>query len=155
MGEMIHKFGYFPVKCTFKIPAYLTIQPNMTKTRIYKILTYCIASVWVAIVLFCKVLNLIPRHEQIVASMLGDDYCRPLTMLIGLAEIMMAFWILSGYKTKLNAITQITMVAVMNTLEFIIVPDLLLWGKLNSLFAFIFILGFYYNEFYLNKKQLK
>jgi len=32
---------------------------------------------------------------------------------------------------------------------------LLLWGKLNSLFAFIFILVVYYNEFYLNKEQLK
>ena len=67
----------------------------------------------------------------------------------------MAVWILSGYKTKLNAIAQITIVATMNTLEFILVPDLLLWGKLNSLFAFIFILVVYINEFYFNKKQLK
>jgi len=75
-------------------------------------------------------------------------------MLIGLSEIIMAVWILSGYKTKLNAIAQITIVATMNTLEFILVPDLLLLGKLNSLFAFIFILVVYFNEFYLNKKQL-
>lgn len=127
----------------------------MTKTRIYLILTYCIATVWIANGLFCKVLNLVPRHEQIVARILGDDYSRPLTILIGLSEIIMAVWILSGYKTKLNAITQILVVATMNTLEFIFVPDLLLWGKLNSLFAFIFILVVYYNEFYLNKKQLK
>lgn len=67
----------------------------------------------------------------------------------------MAVWIVSAYKTKLNAIAQIAVVAAMNTLEFILVPDLLLLGKLNSLFAFIFILVVYYNEFYLNKKQLK
>jgi hypothetical protein len=78
-----------------------------------------------------------------------------LTVLIGLSEIIMAAWILSGYKTKLNAIVQIGVVVMMNTLEFILVPDLLLWGKLNSLFAFIFILVVYYNEFYLNKKLLK
>lgn len=67
----------------------------------------------------------------------------------------MAVWILSAYKTRLNGIAQIAVVATMNTLEFILVPDLLLWGKLNSLFAFIFISVVYYNELYLNKKQLK
>jgi len=127
----------------------------MTQTRIYKILTCCIATVWIANGLFCKVLNLVPRHEQIVARILGNDYSRPLTIIIGLSEIIMAVWILSGYKTKLNAIAQISVVATMNTLEFILVPDLLLWGKLNSLFASIFILVVYFNEFYLNKKQLK
>ena len=127
----------------------------MTKTRIYKILTYFTATVWIGNGLFCKVLNLVPRHEQIVARILGDDYSRPLTILIGLSEIIMCIWILSGYKTKLNAIAQITIVATMNTLEFILVPDLLLWGKLNSLFAFIFILVVYFNEFYFNKKQLR
>lgn len=118
-------------------------------------MTYCIATVWIANGLFCKVLNLVPRHEQIVARILGEDHSRLLTILIGLSEIIMAVWILSSYKTKLNAIAQIVVVATMNTLEFILVPDLLLWGKLNSLFAFIFILVVYFNEFYFNKKQLK
>ena len=127
----------------------------MTKTRIYKKLTYCIATVWIANRLFCKVLNLVPRHEQIVARILGDDYSRLMTILIGLSEIIMAVWILSAYKTKLNAIVQIAVVATMNTLEFMLVPDLLLWGKLNSLFAFIFILVVYFNEFYFKNKQLK
>lgn len=40
----------------------------------------------------------------------------------------------------------------MNTLEFILVPDLLLWGKANAIFAFILILVVYFNEFYLNKQ---
>ena len=128
-------------------------QPTMTSIR--KILTYCITTVWIANGLFCKVLNLVPRHEQIIARILGDDHSRLLTILIGLSEIIMAVWILSAYKTKLNAITQIVVVATMNILEFILVPDLLLWGKLNSLFAFIFILIVFYNEFYLNKKLLK
>lgn len=123
--------------------------------RIPKLITYCIATVWIANGLFCKVLNLVPRHEQIVARILSDEYSRLLTILIGLSEIIMAVWILSGYKTKLNAIAQIAVVAIMNSLEFILVPDLLLWGKLNSVFALLFILIVYFNEFYLNKKQLK
>ena len=122
---------------------------------IHRILTYCIATVWIANGLFCKVLNLVPRHEQIVARILGGDHSRLLTTLIGLAEIIMAIWILSAYKSRLNAITQISVVATMNTLEFFLAPDLLLWGKLNSLFAFIFIIAIYYNEFYLNKEQPK
>ncbi|WP_140485974.1 DoxX-like family protein [Flavobacterium sp. GSA192] len=118
-----------------------------------KILTFCIATIWIANGLFCKVLNLVPRHEQIVARILGDNFAKPLTIIIGFLEIIMAVWILSGYKTKLNAVTQILVVATMNTFEFILVPDLLLWGKLNSLFAFLFILVVYSNEFYLNRKQ--
>ncbi len=124
----------------------------MTNRKFYKILTFCIATVWIVNGLFCKVLNLVPRHEQIVARILGDDYSRVLTVLIGLSEIVMAIWVLSKFKSRLNAITQIVIVGIMNTLEFILVPDLLLWGKLNSLFAFIFILVVYFNEFYLNKK---
>ena len=126
----------------------------MTNKRIYKILTYCIASVWIANGLFCKVLNLVPRHEQIVAKILGDDHSKLLTILIGLSELIMAIWILSGYKTKLNAIAQISIIVTMNTIEFILAPDLLLWGKLNSLFAFLFVLVVYFNVFYLNRKQL-
>lgn len=125
----------------------------MNNIKIHKILTYCIATVWIANGLFCKVLNLVPRHEQIVIKILGNEFSRPLTILIGLSEVIMAFWILSGYKNKLNAIVQIFVVVIMNMLEFLLVPDLLLWGKLNSLVAFLFILVVYFNEFYLNRKQ--
>lgn len=126
----------------------------MANRIIYKIVTYCIAAVWIANGLFCKALNLVPRHEQIVARILGDNHSRLLTILIGISEIIMAVWILSGYKTRLNTIVQIVIIASMNMLEFILAPDLLLWGKLNSLFAFLFILVVYFNEFHLNKKQL-
>jgi len=102
--------------------------------------------------LVCKVFNLVPRHEQIVAQILGDDYSRILTVLIGLSEIVMAIWFISNYKSKLNAITQIVIVATMNMLEFILVPDLLLWGQLNSLFALVFMLLVYINEFHLKRK---
>lgn len=114
-------------------------------------MTFLIATVWLANGLLCKVLNLVPRHEQIVARILGDDYSRTLTILIGLSEVVMAIWVLTKFKTKFNAITQITVVATMNILEFILVPDLLLWGRLNSVFALLFIGLVYYNEFVLNK----
>ncbi len=124
----------------------------MNTIRIYKILTFCIALIWLVNGLLCKVLNLVPRHEEIVTRIIGDHYPRSLTLLIGLSEIVMAIWVFSGYKSKLNAIVQMVVVALMNILEFILASDLLLWGKLNSLFAFLFILMVYLNEFYFNKK---
>jgi len=120
--------------------------------NLYKALNILIATVWFLNGFFCKVLNLVPRHQQIVSSILGNDYSRPLTILIGISEIIMAVWVLSKYKSKLNAIAQIAIVATMNILEFILVPDLLLWGRLNSMFALLFIVLVFYNEFILNKK---
>ncbi|MEA5138480.1 DoxX-like family protein [Arcicella rigui] len=123
----------------------------MSKRNIYKLLNYCIAGVWFVNGLFCKVLNLIPRHQQIVASIVSIDYARFLTLAIGLAEIVMAIWILSKISSKLNAWVQIIIVAIMNVLEFFLVPDLLLWGRFNALFALLFITVVYINEFRFNK----
>lgn len=124
----------------------------MTQRQIHKTLSYLIEVVWIGNGLFCKVLNLAPRHEQIVARILGDANARALTILIGLFEIGIAVWILTGIKTRLNAFLQITIVVTMNILEFFLVPDLLLWGRLNSFFALLFVLVVYLNEFQLNKK---
>jgi hypothetical protein len=43
----------------------------------------------------------------------------------------------------------------MNVLEFILVPDLLLWGRVNILFALVFMVIIYYNEFYWSKEAIK
>ena len=125
----------------------------MQKNIFQNIIKYTIAFVWIANGLFCKVLNLVPRHEQIVARILGTEFSKPLTILIGISEIGMAIWFLSEIKSRLNAIVQIAIVATMNILEFILVPDLLLWGKLNLVFALLFIYVVYFYEFSLNKKS--
>ncbi|KFF01479.1 DoxX-like family protein [Chryseobacterium luteum] len=122
--------------------------------NIHNILNYCIALVWIINGLVCKVLNFVPRHEEIVARILNDHYSRLLTILIGCSEMIMALWILTGNNSRLNAIVQITIIAAMNMLEFILTPDLLLWGRFNSLFAFLFILLIYFNEFHVNPKKL-
>lgn len=120
----------------------------MKSQTLHFILTYCIAGIWFLNGLFCKVLNMVPRHQQIVARILGAEHSRLFTVLIGCSEIGMAIWIGSLYKTRLNAIVQIMVIGLMNTLEFILVPDLLLWGKFNALFAFLLIVVVYFNEFY-------
>lgn len=125
----------------------------MNREKIHTLLSYTIAFVWIANGLLCKVLDLVPRHQQIVARILGDVHSRNLTMLIGFLEIGMAVWILSNIKPRFNALLQIAIVGVMNVVEYILAPDLLLWGKMNAFFAFLFILVIYVNEFPLNKKN--
>lgn len=124
------------------------------KRTIHIILTYFIAAVWFVNGFFCKVLNLVPRHQQIVQRITGSVHSSLFTKLIGIAEIIMAIWIVSRFKSNINAIIQIVVIAAMNTIEFILAPDLLLWGKFNSLFAFLFILVININEFWLNKRSL-
>ena len=115
-------------------------------------LNYCIAAVWMVNGLFCKVLNLVPRHQEIVSRILGGGEARVWTLLIGVAEFGMAIWVITGLNPRLNAIVQIIVIAIMNALEFILAPDLLLWGRFNALFAFLFILLMYYNEFGFKNK---
>ena len=120
------------------------------KISLHKILNYFIAAVWLINGLFCKVLNFVPRHEEIVRRILGDEYSFFLTKAIGAAEICMAIWILSRIMPRLNAMTQMFIVGLMNIIEFFFVSDLLLWGKANIVFASIFIWLVYFNEFRLN-----
>jgi len=79
---------------------------------------YFIAAVWLINGLFCKVLNLVPRHEAIVSRILHTDNARPLAILIGMAEFGMAAWIISGIHRRLNVVTQILLIAMMNAPEF-------------------------------------
>lgn len=117
-----------------------------------QILNYLIAAVWLINGLVCKVLNLVPRHREIVARISGNDHASFLTIIIGILETLMAVWILSRIMPRINAITQIIIIATMNIIEFFVVPDLLLWGRWNALFAFLFMLLIFYNEFYFRKK---
>jgi uncharacterized membrane protein YphA (DoxX/SURF4 family) len=124
----------------------------MSPAILYRFLKWIIAGVWFVNGALFKMLNLVPRHQQIVAAILGSDHARLLTLLIGFSEIVMAVWIVSGKWSRLNAITQITIVATMNLIEALLVPHLLLWRHANALFAFLFILIIYYNEFHLRKQ---
>ncbi len=62
--------------------------------QIYKILIYLIAATWLINGLVCKLLNLVPRHQLIVARFFGNEYAPILTKAIGVSEIVMAVWII-------------------------------------------------------------
>jgi len=123
----------------------------MTERKKHQTLTSFIASVWFINGFFCKLLNLVPRHQEIVARITGYEHAAFLTVLIGISETLMACWILIGVYSKLSALVQILIIGFMNVLEFLLVPELLLWGRANAFFALIFMLVIFYNEFYLNR----
>jgi len=127
-------------------------------TTFYKLPTYFIALVWLINGLVAKILNFVPRHELIVQTIFQDflslEMSFYLTKLIGISEIVLAVWILSGYKSRLIAILQIILVLTMNIIEFALVEDVLLFGKWNILIALFFSLFIYWNEFVWKNKNV-
>lgn len=121
--------------------------------KLKKVLTLSIAFVWFVNGFLCKILNLVPRHQEIVDRIINEEYSREITFTIGILEVFMVIWILSNYKSKLNAIIQIVIILSMNIIEFFTVSDLLFWGNFNIIFALLFSIIIYYNEFKINKKR--
>lgn len=125
------------------------------KITLQNIFTIAIALVWLINGLFCKLLNLVPRHQMIVSRILGDEYADIATKFIGVLEILMFVWIISRIKTKYCAFTQILVIAAMNIIEFILAPDLLLFGKLNIILAAVLIIIIFINEILISKSSYK
>lgn len=100
-----------------------------------------VAGVWFVNGLGCKVLDVVPRHRQIVERVLGlaPDDATLLTKAIGFGEILIGLWVLTGLCPRLATWFQIALVATMNVLEFWLAPDLLLYGRANLPVALVFI----------------
>lgn len=98
------------------------------------------ATVWLVNGVWCKIMDGVPRHREIVARILGEEHSLFLTRMIGVGEVLMAAWILSGIRWKWSCAAQIAAVMLMNVIEFIVVPDMLLFGRFNSLAALAYIM---------------
>lgn len=112
-----------------------------------QLLNIGIAAVWGINGLVCKVLHVVPRHEAIVARILGPAHSGIITTIIGALELLMAAWILSRIKPRLNTIVQVAVIACMNTIEFLKAPDLLLFGRMNAVWAALLISIILINEY--------
>lgn len=97
------------------------------------------AAVWLVNGVWCKILDGVPRHREIVGRILGEDHALLLTRMIGASEVVMAVWILTGIRWKWSCAAQMAAVLLMNVIEFLVVPDLLLFGRFNSLVALAYI----------------
>lgn len=97
------------------------------------------AAVWLVNGVWCKLIDCVPRHREIVARILGEDHSLALTRMIGAGEVVMAVWVLSGIRWKWSCTAQIAAVLLMNLIEFFVVPDLLLFGRFNSIVALTYV----------------
>lgn len=124
----------------------------MTYSILYRFILYLAAAVWLINGLFCKVLNQVPRHQEIVEVVLSIQDGRILTILIGVSEIAMAIWIVSRLFSRLNVLVQIGIVLTMNVIEQLLAGEYLMWGKFNFIFALVFCVLLAFNEFIIKKK---
>jgi DoxX-like family len=108
---------------------------------------WLIGGVWLANGLICKLLNVVPRHAQIVARILGPQDASLITKLIGVGEVFVAIWIFSSAYSRWCTLLQLLLVGAMNLLEFFLAPDLLLFGRFNLLIALVFMMLIFAHEF--------
>lgn len=102
-------------------------------------MTVFISSVWLINGVWAKLLGGVPRHQQIVAAILGPAYAPVLTLCIGVGEVVLALWVLMRWKLHLCTWLQVLLVAIMNVLEVWLAKPLLLFGEGNLVWAALFI----------------
>jgi uncharacterized membrane protein YphA (DoxX/SURF4 family) len=85
-----------------------------------------VAFVWLVFGVVFKVFRAVPRHERIVARILGERVAPVLTRLIGVGEAMVGVWMVSGLFLPWCALLQSVLIVVMNAIELRRARDLLL-----------------------------
>lgn len=103
-----------------------TKPPRPAKRRQMLFLRALIAGVWLAFGVAFKIFGLVPRHELIVARVLGEDLAGPITLFVGALEAVIGIWFLSGIRLRLCAVVQTLAIIAMNFLEIALARDLLL-----------------------------
>jgi uncharacterized membrane protein YphA (DoxX/SURF4 family) len=98
----------------------------MKRSQLHSAARIIIAGVWIFHGLWSKILGGIPRHEMIVAKILGAEFARPLTVLIGCGEILLGLWVLSGRRPLACAAFQTLILVSMNALEIRLANELLI-----------------------------
>jgi hypothetical protein len=108
---------------------------------------YGIALIWFLNGFYCKLINGVPRHQLIVARILGPEHAVLFTRLIGIAETGMSVWVLSRIKSKIGCWVQVMLILTMNTIELIKARDLLLFGGGNILLALLLVCVIVWTEY--------
>jgi len=90
---------------------------------------------------------------MIVTRIFGEEHAALITKTIGILEILMAVWIISGIKSRWCALVQVIVIAIMNIIEFMLAPDLLLFGRINAIVATFLIVIIITNEFIYNRSR--
>lgn len=93
-----------------------------------------LAAIWFGFGFYAKLLDGVPRHRAIVARVVGEGWAGPVAMAVGVGEVALAAWLLSGRWPKLCAAAQTLALVSMNTLELLFARELLLsaWGMVAA-----------------------
>jgi hypothetical protein len=103
--------------------------------------------IWFLNGFYCKLLNQVPRHQLIVARILGAQHSFLFTKLIGVLEILMSVWVFSQFKSSFCTLTQVVLILTMNMIEYFKARDLLLFGRVNILLAVLLIGLIFYSPY--------
>ena len=97
--------------------------------RIGWLSTSFVASVWLVHGLVNKLLHFSPRHLQIVQSVpgLAGERGEVILAVVGVCEVGMAVWVLSGWTAGICASVQTVSLLAMNVVELTVARPLLLW----------------------------
>ena len=109
--------------------------------RVFDVLTILIGSVWIFHGLYSKILNGIPRHRAIVGRILGEEWATPVTMAVGVLEVMLGLWAWSRWRRRHCALAQTLAIVAMNALEIARARDLLLSAAGMLLLNAVFLCG--------------
>jgi hypothetical protein len=93
---------------------------------LHRLAVVFIAGVWIFHGLYSKILNGIPRHRMIVGEILGETVADAAVVVIGILEILLGCWVLSGIRRRLNAAVQTLALVSMNTLEILLARQFLI-----------------------------
>jgi uncharacterized membrane protein YphA (DoxX/SURF4 family) len=85
-----------------------------------------IGAVWIFHGLYSKLLRGIPRHRAIVARVLGETHADLATNVVGVGEIVLGVWALTGWQRVPCAVVQTLGLIAMNALEIALAADLLI-----------------------------
>jgi hypothetical protein len=85
-----------------------------------------IACVWLVFGLLFKALDVVPRHRQIVARVVGERVSRCLTLAVAAGETLLGLWMLYGRFLPWCLAIQTAVIVAMNALEICYARDLLL-----------------------------
>jgi len=99
---------------------------NLKSIPFHRLAAVFIAGVWIFHGFYSKILNGIPRHQMIVGEILGEKVANVAVIVIGVLEILVGCWVLSGLFRRLNAAVQTLALVSMNTLEILLARELLI-----------------------------
>ena len=109
----------------------IALRPRLAVERntLARALAVVVASVWLYHGLLNKLLRAEPRHLAIVQSVpgLGGTTGEIVLAAVGVAEVLVAMWVLSGWRPRTCAAVQTIALLSMNALELTFARDHLLW----------------------------